>query len=111
MTTPRGRNSHCIFTISVILFSAAIKLIVKTAEKMGRGPVTISGIRQPPTRAGRHDYYSKVSAEWTLDVTRYRTTDLLVIYEVQADKVKKFGPEEKGKYKIALRSTLNLSQQ
>ena len=75
---------------------------------MGRGPVTISGIRQPTTRAVRHDSYSQVSAEWTLDVTRYRSTDPLVNYGVQADKVKKFGPEEKGKYKIALRSTLNL---
>ena len=68
---------------------------------MGRGPVTISGIRQPPTRAGRHGNYSKVSAEWTLGATSYRTTDLLVNYAVQANKVKKFGPEEKGKYKIA----------
>lgn len=66
----------------MILFSAAIKLIVKTVEKIGRGPVTISGIRQPHTRAGRHDYYSKISAEWTLGVTRYKTTDLLVNYEV-----------------------------
>ena len=95
----------------MILFSAAVKLIVKTAENMGRGPVNISGIRQPHTRAGRHDSYNKVSAEWTLDVTRYGTNDILVIYGVQADKVKKLGPEEKGKYKIALRSTLNLSRQ
>ncbi|XP_053391239.1 uncharacterized protein LOC128554051 [Mercenaria mercenaria] len=42
-------------TISVILFSVAMNLLVKTAGKMSRGPITISGIRQPPTRAFMHD--------------------------------------------------------
>ena len=39
------------YTISVILFSAAMNLIFNTAEKMNRGPVTVSGSWKPPTRA------------------------------------------------------------
>ena len=42
-------------TISVVLFSETMSFIVKTAEKMSRGPVTISVIRQPPTRAFMDD--------------------------------------------------------
>ena len=38
-------------TVSVIRSSAAINLMVKTAEKMSRGQITISGVRQPHTRA------------------------------------------------------------
>ena len=34
-------------TISVILFSSAINLIVKSAEKECKGPVMKSGVRQP----------------------------------------------------------------
>lgn len=39
----------------VILFSAAMNLIVKTAENMSHGPTTISGVHQPPTRAFMDD--------------------------------------------------------
>ncbi|NJK32032.1 MAG: hypothetical protein HC927_06195 [Deltaproteobacteria bacterium] len=42
-------------TISVILFSAAMNLIVKSVEKMSHGPVTISGVCHPPTRAFMDD--------------------------------------------------------
>ena len=42
-------------TISVVLFSAAMNLIVKSAEKMSRGPVLATGVRQPPTRAFMDD--------------------------------------------------------
>ena len=42
-------------TISVVLFSATMNLLVKSAEKMSRGPVMQSGISQPPTRAFMDD--------------------------------------------------------
>ncbi|VDH90515.1 Hypothetical predicted protein [Mytilus galloprovincialis] len=38
-------------TISVVLFSAAMNMLVKSAEKMSRGPVMSSGVSQPSTRA------------------------------------------------------------
>ena len=38
-------------TISVILFATAMKLLSKLAEAEGKGPVTMSGIRQPAIRA------------------------------------------------------------
>ena len=42
-------------TISVIVFAAAANLLVKAAEKKSRGPVMISGSRQPPTRVFMDD--------------------------------------------------------
>ena len=42
-------------TISVILFSSAINLIVKSAEKECKGPVMTSGVRQPPAKAFMDD--------------------------------------------------------
>ena len=42
-------------TISVILFSSAINLIVKSAEKECKGPVMKSGVRQPPAKAFMDD--------------------------------------------------------
>ncbi|CAC5417464.1 unnamed protein product [Mytilus coruscus] len=42
-------------TISVVLFSAAMNLLVKSAEKMSRGPVMSSGVSQPPARAFMDD--------------------------------------------------------
>ena len=47
-------------TISVILFTAAMNLLVKTAEKECRGPKTKSGIRQPPIRAIMDDLTTTV---------------------------------------------------
>jgi len=84
-------------TISVIIFSAAINLLVKTAEKMSRGPITISGIRQPPTKAFMDDMTitakSGPEGRWMLeDLERLI---FLVKNEVQAYKVKKPGSEER----------------
>ena len=42
-------------TISVVLFSAAMNLLVKSAEKKSRGPLLSSGVKQPPTRAFMDD--------------------------------------------------------
>lgn len=42
-------------TISVVLFSAAMNLLVKSAETKSRGPVLSSGVKQPPTRAFMDD--------------------------------------------------------
>jgi hypothetical protein len=42
-------------TISVILFATAMNLISKSAEAECRGPVTLSGMRQPPIRAFMDD--------------------------------------------------------
>ena len=39
----------------MVLFSAAMNLLVKSAEKMSRGPVMQSGISQPPTRSFMDD--------------------------------------------------------
>ncbi len=53
---------HCIrkgiitgCTISVILFALAMNMVVKSAEVECRGPLTKSGIRQPPVRAYMDD--------------------------------------------------------
>ncbi|XP_063058826.1 uncharacterized protein LOC134452393 [Engraulis encrasicolus] len=42
-------------TISVILFALAMNMIVKSAEVECRGPLTKSGVRQPPIRAFMDD--------------------------------------------------------
>ncbi|XP_073731592.1 uncharacterized protein [Misgurnus anguillicaudatus] len=42
-------------TISVILFALAMNMLVKSAEVECRGPITKSGIRQPPIRAFMDD--------------------------------------------------------
>ena len=42
-------------TISIFLFSAAMILMVKTAEKMSGIPITISEVRQSPKRAFMDD--------------------------------------------------------
>jgi hypothetical protein len=49
----KGIPAGC--TVSVILFSAAMNMLMKTAEKECRGPVTRSGIRQLPGRAFMDD--------------------------------------------------------
>jgi hypothetical protein len=38
-------------TISVILFTAAMNIMLKSVEKKNRGPSVTEKIRQPPTRA------------------------------------------------------------
>ena len=53
-----------------------MNLLVKTAEKMSQGPITISGIRQPPTRAFMDDM-------------------TITAKSAQAYKVKKPGSEER----------------
>uniref|UniRef100_A0A8W8L8P9 Reverse transcriptase domain-containing protein n=1 Tax=Magallana gigas TaxID=29159 RepID=A0A8W8L8P9_MAGGI len=57
-------------TISVILFAAAMNLLVKSAEKMSRGPWMRAGIRQPSVRAFMDDMTistkTAVEAGWTL---------------------------------------------
>lgn len=42
-------------TISVILFALAMNMLVKSAEVECRGPITKSGVRQPPIRAFMDD--------------------------------------------------------
>ena len=42
-------------TISVILFALAMNMLVKSAEVECRGPLTKSGVRQPPIRAFMDD--------------------------------------------------------
>lgn len=58
-------------TISVILFAAAMNLVVKSAEKASRGPKMKSGVRQPPTRAFMDDMTvtakSVVEGRWMLE--------------------------------------------
>ncbi|XP_052218246.1 uncharacterized protein LOC127835860 [Dreissena polymorpha] len=57
-------------TISVVLFAAAMNLIVKSAEKPSRGPKMTSGCIQPPTRAFMDDMTitakSYVEERWML---------------------------------------------
>ena len=57
-------------TISVILFAAAMYLVVRSAEKSSRGPVTTTKIKQPPVRAFMDDLTittkSVIEARWTL---------------------------------------------
>ena len=58
-------------TISVNLFSTAMNLLVKSVEKMSRGPFMPSGVRQPPTRAFMDDMTittkSVMEGRWTLE--------------------------------------------
>ncbi|XP_033755855.1 uncharacterized protein LOC117338607 [Pecten maximus] len=57
-------------TVSVILFSAAMNLMVKSVEKMSRGPWMRAGVRQPPVRAFMDDMTIStktiIEAKWTL---------------------------------------------
>ena len=57
-------------TISVILFSAAMNMIVKSVEKKSRGPWMKSGVRQPTGRAFIDDMtlttMTVIEAKWTL---------------------------------------------
>ncbi|CAC5423518.1 unnamed protein product [Mytilus coruscus] len=59
-------------TISVILFSAAMNMIVKSVEKKSRGPWMKSGVQQPPGRAFMDDMTistkTVIEARWTLQV-------------------------------------------
>ena len=57
----KGIPTGC--TISVILFAAAMNLIMKAAEKECRGPKMKSGIRQPPGRAFMDDMTITTEAE------------------------------------------------
>lgn len=60
-------------TISVMLFSAAMNLVVESVEEMSRGPWMIAGIRQPPVRAFMDDTTvstkNAIEAKWTLKET------------------------------------------
>ena len=64
----KGIPAGC--TISVILFSAAMNLLMEAAEKECRGPQTRSGVRQPPGRAFMDDMTlttkSAVGTRWML---------------------------------------------
>lgn len=58
-------------TISVILFAAAMNLLVKSVEKQSRGPTTKSGVKLPPTRAFMDDMTvtarSVIEGRWMLE--------------------------------------------
>ncbi|XP_052093724.1 uncharacterized protein LOC127729844 [Mytilus californianus] len=57
-------------TVSVVLFAAAMNLILKSVEKPSRGPLMSSGIRQPPIRAFMDDMTvtakTVIEGKWTL---------------------------------------------
>lgn len=56
-------------TVSVVLFAAAMNLIVKSVGKPSRGPLMPSGIRQPPIRAFMDDMIvsakTVIEGRWT----------------------------------------------
>ena len=60
----RGIITGC--TISATLFTLSISLLIKTAELECRGPVTRSGVRQPPIRAYMDDI--TITTTSTIDV-------------------------------------------
>ena len=64
-----GIVTGCI--ISIIIFAAAMNLLVKSVEKLSRGPVTESGVKQPPMRAFMNDMTvttkSMVQGRWMLE--------------------------------------------
>ena len=57
-------------TISVILFAAAMYMVIRSVEKKSRGPVTASSTKQPPIRAFMDDLTittrTVIEARWTL---------------------------------------------
>ncbi|XP_076086893.1 uncharacterized protein LOC143057470 [Mytilus galloprovincialis] len=57
--------------VSVVLFAAAMNLIVKSVEKPSRGPLLSSGVRQPPVRAFMDDMTvtakTVIEGRWTLE--------------------------------------------
>ena len=57
-------------TVSVILFLAAMNLMVKSVEKMSRGLCMRAGVRQPPIRTFMDDMTVStktiIEARWTL---------------------------------------------
>ncbi|CAC5385086.1 unnamed protein product [Mytilus coruscus] len=83
-------------TISVVLFSAAMNMLVKSAEKMSRGPVMSSGVSQPPTRAFMDDM--TITAKSVLE-GKWMLQDLGEL--VQAFKVKESDiKERKEEFKV-----------
>ena len=58
-------------TVSVILFAAAMNLIVKSVERVNRGPQLRSGVRQPPMRIFIDDMTittkTAIEGRWTLE--------------------------------------------
>lgn len=56
----KGIITRC--TISVILFTLAINMLVKSAEVECRGPLTNSGMRQPPIRAFMDDLTGTITS-------------------------------------------------
>ena len=96
MATHRGRDSHWMYYFGDSLFCSDKPYCQDSGEDKPRSSTYIRDTSATyKSFHGRHDNNSKVSAGLTVDVTRSRTTDLLVKDEVQADKVKKFGPEER----------------
>ena len=58
-------------TISVILFASAMNLLVKSVEKASRGPLMVTGVQMPPTRAFMDDMTilakSDTEGRWMLE--------------------------------------------
>ncbi|XP_076079229.1 uncharacterized protein LOC143049501 [Mytilus galloprovincialis] len=57
--------------VSVVLFAAAMNLIVKSVENPSRGPLLSSGVRQPPVRAFMDDMTvtakTVIEGRWSLE--------------------------------------------
>ena len=94
-------------TISVVLFSAAMNLIVKSVEKESRGPRSRSGMIQPPTRAFMDDMTitakSYVEGRWMLDdIVEMITWSRMKLKPVKSRSIvlKKGKVEEKCRYRI-----------
>ena len=80
-------------TISVILFMAAMNLLVKSVERKTRGPQMESAVKQPLIRAFMDEMTittkSVTEARWTLEELELGT------HEIQACKVKELGIKER----------------
>ena len=78
-------------TISVILFSSAMNMMVKSAENECKGPVMKSGIRQPPSFHGRLDHCNNPYHPGKMAPNRNRSNSEVGKDEVQCKEVQKYG--------------------
>ncbi len=83
-------------TISVTLFALAMNMLVKAAETESRGPLSKSGVRQPPIRAFMDNLTVTTTAvpgaRWILQ--RGGETHVMGMHELQTCKVQVFGSKE-----------------
>ena len=105
-------------TISVILFAAAMNHVVKSAETASRGPVMMSGVKQPPTRAFMDDMTvtarSVIEGRWMLEDLERLVTWARMRFKPAKSRslvLKKGKVQDRFRFKVAGETIPTVSQQ